>query len=89
MFQRTGKRMDKAIYCDKLLVQIYPEEPYWSYRLAETYAINNDAKNTRVNLQLALEKGFEHYDIIKNNSQFAKFKSDKKFANFLQNLDSN
>ena len=89
MMQRNTKRLDRAIYCDKLLVQINPEEPWTYYRLAETYAMNNDAKNARANLELAIEKGFEHYDIIKKNSQFSKFKNDKKFTIFLRNLDSN
>ena len=88
-FERTGRRIDKAIYCDKLLVQIHPKEPYWNYRLAETYAINNDAKNTRNNLEEALQKGFDQVGLIKGNPHFTKFKTNKKFAAFLKGLNSN
>ena len=88
MFQRIGGRFDKAIYCDKLLVQISPEEPWTYYRLAETYAMNNDAKNTRINLQEAVDKGFKEVSRIKSNALFIKFEKDKKFAEFLSSIDN-
>lgn len=89
MMQRNGRRKDKAIYCDKLLTQLFSEEPYWNYRLAETYAMNHDAKNARVNLQLALDKGFDDYRMILGNPEFKKLMNDKKFQAFYNKLKAN
>jgi len=87
MIQRNARRLDRAIYCDKLLTYIRPSEPYTYYRLAETYAMNNDAKNARLNLQKAVEKGFQEYSYIFGNPEFKKFKGNKKFNTFLQTLN--
>ncbi len=87
MFQRNGDKLDTVIYCDRLLVQLNPTQPYWLYRLAESYAMNNDAKNTRVNLQMAVDKGFDNIDQIKNNPVFMKLKGNKKLKDFLDGLN--
>ncbi len=87
MIHRNTRRLDKAVYCDKLLVLISPDQPWTYYRLAETHAMNNDAKNTRINLQFAVDKGFKQYNRITSNPLFSKFKGDKKFDIFLSTLN--
>lgn len=80
-------RMDKVLYCHQLITHIYPEQAYWYFKLAETYAKANDAKHTRINLQKAIDNGFENTSLITNNPLFSKFKGHKKFDAFLISLN--
>ncbi len=83
----ASKQFNHALYCDNLLVLMYPDRPYWSFRLAQSYARLDNFSSSLYHLKKAVQKGFKDVQNIKTSKSFEKFKSKKKFQKFLESLD--
>ncbi|WP_420574407.1 hypothetical protein [Kordia sp.] len=79
-----AKKYKHALYCDQLLVYFNPEQAYWYYRVAQSYARNDDFKHTIRNLKKAKELGLQRFNEIQNAPLFAKFKQKKKFKKLFE-----
>lgn len=74
-----AKKYKHALYCDQLLVHFNPTQAYWYYRVAQSYARNDDFKHTIRNLKKAKELGLQRFQAIQQLPLFSKFKQKKKF----------
>ena len=81
------KNWKSALYCDRLLVVLDPERPYWYFRVAQSYAYNHQFNATLKNLEKAISLGFKRKDLIKTTEVFKKYHSKKKFKTFLESLE--
>lgn len=79
-----AKKYKHALYCDQLLVYFNPAQAYWYYRLAQSYARNDDFKHTIRNLKKAKELGLQRFQAIKDVPLFDKFKQKKKFQKLFE-----
>jgi hypothetical protein len=79
-----AKKYKHALYCDQLLVYFNPEQAYWYYRVAQSYARNDDLKHTVRNLKKAKELGLRRFQAIQTLPLFAKFKQKKKFQKLFE-----
>lgn len=80
----SAKKYKHALYCDQLLVYFNPDQAYWYYRLAQSYARNNDFKHTIRNLKKAKKLGLQRFQAIENAPLFAKFNQKKKFKKLFE-----
>ncbi len=80
----SAKKYKHALYCDQLLVYFNPEQAYWYYRVAQSYARNDDLKHTIRNLKKAKALGLRRFQAIKEVPLFAKFKQKKKFQKLFE-----
>lgn len=80
--------LERALYCNKLLVILNKEQPYLYFRLAQNQAKLNMYRQTLSNLEKAIELGFKNIDAITNEKEFEKFKTKKKFHAFLESLNN-
>jgi predicted esterase len=87
-FYTRTKSLEQRLYCDRILLLLHPERPYFHFRLAQTYAEKSDLKNTLFNLKKASELGFANMERIRHDAAFNKFKGKKKFDKFLRSLDN-
>jgi len=88
MFYVRTNDLDRALYCDRLLAQLNPKQPYWYFKLAQSYARKDDLRNTIQYLEQAIELGFRNVNNIKNAKEFIKFEGKKKFIKFINSLDN-
>ncbi|MGH1385767.1 hypothetical protein [Kordia sp.] len=79
-----AKKYKHALYCDQLLVYFNPTQAYWYYRVAQSYARNDDFKHTIRNLKKAKELGLQRFQAIEQLPLFAKFKQKKKFKKLFE-----
>jgi hypothetical protein len=79
-----AKKYKHALYCDQLLVYFNPEQAYWYFRVAQSYARNDDFKQTIRNLKKAKELGLPRFQVIPQLPIFAKFKEKKKFQKLFE-----
>ncbi|WP_430409541.1 hypothetical protein [Kordia sp.] len=75
----NSKKYQHALYCDHVLIHFRPKQAYWFYRLAESYARNNDLGNTITYLKKAKELGLQGFERVENAPVFAKYKDKRKF----------
>jgi len=78
------KKYKHALYCDQLLVHFNPDQAYWYFRVAQSYAHNDDFKHTIRNLKKAKELGLPQFENIQQLPLFAKFKQKKKFQKLFE-----
>ncbi|QHI36221.1 hypothetical protein IMCC3317_15800 [Kordia antarctica] len=79
-----AKKNKHALYCDQLLVYFNPDQAYWYYRVAQSYARNDNFTRTIRNLKKAKELGLQRFEAIQNLPLFAKFKQKKKFKKLFE-----
>ncbi|WP_298515642.1 acetylxylan esterase [uncultured Kordia sp.] len=79
-----AEKYQHALYCDQLLVYFNPEQAYWYFRVAQSYARNDDFKHTIRNLKKAKELGLQRFQAIQQSPLFAKFKQKKKFKKLFE-----
>jgi hypothetical protein len=79
-----AKKYKHALYCDQLLVYFNPDQAYWYFRVAQSYARNDDFKHTIRNLKKAKELGLPRFQAIPQLPVFAKFKQKKKFQKLFE-----
>lgn len=79
-----AKKYKHALYCDQLLVYFNPAQAYWYYRVAQSYARNDDFKHTIRNLKKAKELGLRRFQAIEQLPLFSKFKQKKKFQKLFE-----
>ena len=60
----------KALYCDKLLVVLRPENPYSYFRLAQMYARMQKVDDTVGNLEKAISLGYTDLARLKKTKEF-------------------
>jgi len=84
---RNSNKWIQALYCDNLLVVFYPNHPYWYFRVAESYANNNQFNPTLKNLEKSMSLGFKRKDLITSSKIFKRYDSKKKFKEFLKTLE--
>ncbi|AXG72192.1 hypothetical protein KORDIASMS9_04460 [Kordia sp. SMS9] len=80
----NAKKYQHALYCDQLLVYFNPDQAYWYFRVAQSYAHNDDFKHTIRNLKKAKELGLPQFQSIQQMPLFAKFKQKKKFIKLFE-----
>lgn len=81
------KSLVQRLYCDKILVILHPDRPYWYFRLALTYADMDDMNRAIYNLKKARKLGFPNIEWFKSAKAFDKFKGKRKFDKFLASLN--
>ncbi|MEM6720401.1 MAG: hypothetical protein AAF611_13835 [Bacteroidota bacterium] len=79
-----AKKYKHTLYCDQLLVHFNPDQPYWYFRVAQSFAHNDDFKHTIRNLKKAKELGLPRFENIQQFPLFAKFKHKKKFQKLFE-----
>jgi len=84
---RDSNKWIQALYCDNLLVILHPDHPYWYFRVAESYANNDQFNATLKNLEKAMSLGFKRKDLISSSKFFKRYDSKKKFKEFLKTLE--
>lgn len=84
---RNSNKWIQALYCDKLLVIFHPDHPYWYFRVAESFAKNDQFNPTLKNLEKAISLGFKRKNLIKTSEAFQNYHSKKKFKAFLESLE--
>jgi len=80
--------LERALYCNKLLVILNKKQPYWYFRLAQNHAKLNAYRQTLLNLEKAIRFGFKNKAAIINGKEFEKFKTKKKFHSFIESLNN-
>ena len=80
-----SEKYKHALYCDHVLVHFNPEQAYWYYRLAESYARNDNFSSTIKQLKKAKELGLKGFQRVENAPVFAKFKNKRKFKKLFEN----
>ena len=75
----NAEKFQHALYCDQLLVYLNPDQAYWYYRVAQSYARTDNFQRTIKNLKKAKELGLQRFEAIEDVALFAKFKQKKKF----------
>ena len=75
----NAEKFQLALYCDQLLVYLNPDQAYWYYRVAQSYARTDNFQRTIKNLKKAKELGLQRFEAIEDVALFAKFKQKKKF----------
>ncbi len=73
------KDFKRALYCDQLSVLLRPQNPYFYYRLAVSYARNNDFSNTISNLKKSKELNFRYFKQTQRTPEFLKYKERRRF----------
>ncbi|MEQ6123018.1 hypothetical protein AAON49_02310 [Pseudotenacibaculum sp. MALMAid0570] len=74
-----SKDYKRALYCDKLSSLLRPNNAYFYYRLAVSYARNNNFLSTIKNLKKSKELNFRYFQRTQNTPEFVKYKQRKKF----------
>jgi hypothetical protein len=82
----ANKKYYQALYCDKLLVKLNPNQGYWYFRLAKSYARQNDLKNTLNNLEKSIELKYLTYEKVLNVVEFSIFNNKKRFQLLINSL---
>lgn len=80
-----NKKYQHALYCDHVLVHFNPEQAYWYFRLAESYARNDNFSKAIQHLKKAKELGLRGFQRVENAPVFAKFKNKRKFKRLFEN----
>lgn len=74
-----SKDYKRALYCDQLLVLLNSDNPYLYYRLAISYARNEDFSNTIKNLKKAKELNLKDFQNTQNTPEFSEYQKRRKF----------
>ena len=75
----VSKDYQRALHCDQLSVLISPDNPYSHYRLAISYARNNDFSSMIKSLKRSKELNLRDFQRTQNTPEFSKYKGRKKF----------
>lgn len=74
-----SKDFKRALYCDRLSVLLRPNNGYFQYRLAISYARNNNFSKMIARLKKSKELKFQYFNQVKNTPEFEKYNQRKKF----------
>lgn len=81
---RRASAHQHMVYCDKLLTIFNPDQWYWYFRLAQSYALLNDEAAVIRNLKKAIKHGYTRTDTLSTVAEFKPLLESKRFKNFLQ-----
>ena len=73
------RKYDSAIIYLQKAIHLTPSNGKTYYRLACSYALNNQPAEAVSNLSLAFEKGYKNYDVLVNDPDLSNLKDNKEF----------
>jgi tetratricopeptide (TPR) repeat protein len=77
-------KYDSAIIYLQKAIQLNPSNGRTYYRLACSYALNNQAADAVSYLKQAFEKGFKNYDVLINDPDLSNLKDNKEFQALIE-----
>lgn len=79
MTYAVSKDFKRALYCDQLSTLFHPKNPYFYYRLAVSYARNNDFSNAIKNLKRSKKLNLRDFQKTQHTPEFSQYKKRRKF----------